>query len=391
MKKLCFLGYQVPAEDEHPGMHVSGNRMQNGLLKALKSAYADLRAVTVYPIAAFPKTRCVWVPEGDIPLGDGLTTHRVPFANVFILKQFTQALSVYRRMLFECREQNADTIICFNAFWIFAAPLMKIRKKTGCRLVCVLADIPFDLPDSYGRFKRWLRKREEAMYSKALPQFDGLIALNAFAAQTFAPDVPCVVMDGGVTEEELEDACKPMQEHRWKQILFTGALEEYNCLREMLEAFCALEDPEATFVVCGDGELSGYVAQMAQKDARIQFRGRVTNEEARSLQRSSGLLMNIRRTQQLEMKVTFPSKVIEYMISGTPVLTSRLNGLGREYEDHLYFAPEEPERLTRTLSEIMALSDEEKYQKAQSARAFIASSRTYTRHIERIVPFLESL
>lgn len=391
MKRITFLGFAINKDDVHLGVHVSGNRMQNGLIEALLEFYGtNLSVLSVYPVASFPKDKRIYIKSGVFKLDCGASAKRIGFINLFVLKQISQAFNVYKSLISVIRKEKSDTIICFNPYWIFAVPLFLIPSKRIKR-VCIIADIPVTIPLNYGAIKRAFRKYEIKSYYKTIKKFDGLVVLNKEVLNEFAPDLPYVVMDGGIAEDEI--LLPPLSEcdHKWNQIVFTGALEPYNCIKEIIDAFLEADVENSNLVICGNGSLSNYVKTIASQNCSVDYHGIVTNDEAKDLQRKSGLLMNIRRPDQFAMRLTFPSKVIEYMLSGTPVLTTHINGLGEEYLDHMYTTEATVSDIAHAIKEICSLPVEDRAQKGIAAREFIVRNKTYRKHCEKIIPFIEGM
>ena len=48
------------------------------------------------------------------------------------------------------------------------------------------------------------------------------------------------------------------------------------------------------------------------------------------------LLINLRNPEDKYTKYSFPSKTFEYMVSGTPFFTTKLEGIPSEYYNYLY-------------------------------------------------------
>ena len=47
-------------------------------------------------------------------------------------------------------------------------------------------------------------------------------------------------------------------------------------------------------------------------------------------------MLNIRNDEDIYTKYSFPSKMVEYLLSGTPLLTTKLSGIPDEYYDYCY-------------------------------------------------------
>ena len=71
-------------------------------------------------------------------------------------------------------------------------------------------------------------------------------------------------------------------------------------------------------------------------------------------------MINPRSTLDDFTKYSFPSKTIEYMYSGTPLLTTRLKGIPNEYFDFVFSAENNTEEFfDAAIREALLLSDKE--------------------------------
>ena len=106
-------------------------------------------------------------------------------------------------------------------------------------------------------------------------------------------------------------------------------------------------------------------------------------------QREAWLLINPRKTDDLIAKVTFPSKTFEYMLSGTPVLTTRLNGYSDEYMDKLFFM--ETDSAEDIAKSIILIAQKEEYELREitkRAHTFICETRVWKTQAKKIVNFI---
>ena len=103
------------------------------------------------------------------------------------------------------------------------------------------------------------------------------------------------------------------------------------------------------------------------------------------------LLVNPRPTDAEFVKYSFPSKTMEYMASGTPVLTTDLPGMPREYLPYVNLIRKEtPEGVADALREVLSRSDEELMQQGLQARRFVLETRNNVVQAEKILTMLES-
>ena len=80
---------------------------------------------------------------------------------------------------------------------------------------------------------------------------------------------------------------------------------------------------------------------------------------------------------------------MEYMASGTPVLTTVLPGMPKEYYPYVFFLEDETvEGIARVLPELLAKSDEELFEKGSRARAFVLDQRNNLVQAQKIIQML---
>ena len=101
------------------------------------------------------------------------------------------------------------------------------------------------------------------------------------------------------------------------------------------------------------------------------------------------MLINPRPVGESYTKYSFPSKTIEYMLSGTPLLMTQLEGVPSGYFDHVYSAGDGSfEALRAGLSEAMDATDAQRKEKGERARNFILSRCGAEQQAKRILDFL---
>lgn len=390
--KILFLGYAVAPElaSKLSGASFAGNKMQVNVLREL-SRYEDveLKSITVYPVAAFPRERKVHISKDTIDVVEGVKSLRVPFVNLPVVKQLWQTQAVKRAAK---KLVDKDTIVfTFNLFPQVGLPMVWLKKKFGCKTFCLLADLPIDEnPNSKNFLRNFLRKQFDRKTQKAIAECDRFAVLNKHAMELYAPDKPYIVVEGGVEMEQLKNIPVPAVKAR-KNILYTGSLSEYSGILELMEAMKMVKDHEAVLEIYGGGYLTERVKEIAAEIPNVRYCGRVANTEMLKLQREAYLLVNPRPVEDPIAQVTFPSKMFEYMLSGTPVLTTRLNGLDEEYLKRVFsVADHSPESLAKGIDEVLATDPQELLQKAAEASEFIAKEKNWERQCRRIYDFLNT-
>lgn len=119
-------------------------------------------------------------------------------------------------------------------------------------------------------------------------------------------------------------------------------------VKDLLDAFESIENSSLRLLLCGSGDLNKYICELSKKDKRIIYKGQVTPEESLSWVKAADLLVNPRKDEGEYTKYSFPSKNIEYLLSGNPVLAYKLAGMSDNYK---YFIFEIKSSISKAMSE----------------------------------------
>ena len=312
MKKIVYLGYVVKPEEANraSGASVAGNKMQWNVVKNL-SQYDDVEitCVTISPLAAFPHDKKIYQRHQIEMLLEGVRSIKISFCNLPVIKQFWQVCSVYRTTKKMVQDLDADILFTFNLFPQVGIPMRWIKKKfPRLKTVCLLADLPIDDNTNRKGFSTILRKLFEKSTWKSMKNCDKYIVLNKHVIEKYLPKKQYIVIDGGIDEDDVKRYENFIQKSNEYNVLFCGALTEYNGILNLLEAMDYLKDTDIILDIYGGGYLEETVKAAAKKNPKIHFHGRVSNQEVMQKQREAWLLINPRIVDDPIALVTFPSK-----------------------------------------------------------------------------------
>ena len=160
-------------------------------------------------------------------------------------------------------------------------------------------------------------------------------------------------------------------------------------LGNLVEGFRNADLPNAQLHIYGPGDYVKELQQIAAEDPRVFYGGMLLNKEIVEKEQEATLLVNPRPTNEEYVKYSFPSKTMEYMASGTPVLTTVLPGMPKEYYPYVFFLEDETaEGIARILPELLAKTEEELFEKGSRARAFVLDQRNNLVQAQKIIQML---
>lgn len=370
--------------------------MQLGIIKGLFAFFSQKMSIlTEFPVAAYPKERVIYIDGGIIDLTKEINARKVPFLNLFALKQVTLIVNAFIQV---CKWVVADrgepkVVLCFNAFPYVALPVLWAAKIFKFKTICILADLPIEVLER-GFLGRIARRVEVASTKRSIRRFDGLVVLNEHAVVEYALGSNYIVIDGGFDLEDLKygDRSAPKGSGECLRVVYSGAIIEYNGIINLLEAAKKVKNNKFKLEIYGDGPLVQHVNDICKEDPRISYMGIRSNSEIMKIQQNAALLVNPRPVGEAVSKFTFPSKVIEYMLSGTPVITTKLNGLTDEYLRHMFvFEDETPERMAQAIDSILSRDKADLRQKAILAREFVIKEKNWPTQSKKIIRFIKRI
>jgi len=400
--ELAFAGSVVPpgmAEGSH-AFSPAGNKFQTNLLCHLAAgAGTRIEAFSMRPLSAWPRDRVVSFRGERTEVG-GVPTTLLPFVNLRGIKEGSLAAGFYTKLRrWAARSAGAPrALLVYNVFSPLSLPVLAAARASGVPAVAVVADLPFDTYPPRG-FRGLLERMERRAQPAALRRFDGLVVLTPHTAHEHAPGVPWMLMEGALPAAEAaagrgdpSTAGAPAPGER--VVMYSGMLNEMNGIPLLLESFARLAEPGWRLWVYGGGPLDAAVRAAARRDPRITLHPWDVVPEAEVLrrQRQAHVLVNPRPSSHRANRYSFPSKLLEYLASGTPVVSTVPPGIPAEYHPHLLVpADESPDGIAAALRRAAHLSDAECALRAGRARAWLLREKTWERQAERIAGFLRSV
>ena len=350
------------------------------LIRGLAENGADVECVSGLPINR-SVTKRLLIREPDEQEGN-IRYHYLKTINLPLFRQ----LGIFFGSLFfvwkqKKKRQNVIFCDCLNLANAFGMLWGSKIKKIP--IVYIVTDLP---EFQRNRFLRWVNER---MFKRA----DGFIFLTEQMNQKVnAKGKPYIVLEGHCDcklGEVSFDEKYEILTHK-KIILYAGSLLKLYGIQNLVEGFLAAGLDDAELHIYGDGDYRPELEQICEQHKQIRYGGVCPNDKIVYEEQRVALLVNPRPSAPEYTKYSFPSKNMEYMVSGTPVLTTDLPGMPREYLPYVYLIREEsPEGIANDLRQILLFSSEERYRKGLDARNFVLNRKSYLIQAKKIIQFLQ--
>ena len=172
------------------------------------------------------------------------------------------------------------------------------------------------------------------------------------------------------------------------RIVYTGNLHERYGILKVAEAVGQL-GKEFELVICGDGDSKEKLISLTKKYSNIKFNGMLPNKEVIELQQTADLLVNSMPNFGRHTELSFPSKLMEYMVQARPVVCFKVSGIPDEYDEYLmYFDKNSIESIKNKIKEIAEMPFEDRKKIAEKNRNFILSKKNQIVQTQRIIDFI---
>ncbi|MEG2278213.1 MAG: glycosyltransferase, partial [Odoribacter sp.] len=203
--------------------------------------------------------------------------------------------------------------------------------------------------------------------------------------------VPYIVIEGIINSFPIQNIKK--DQNNTKKILFyAGSLCKRYGILNLLQAFIATTNPSFQLWICGTGDAKSLVMDYQNKDNRIKYYGQLRHEKILEMQIEATLLINPRTSEGEYTMYSFPSKTMEYMLSGTPVLMNYLSGIPMEYYPYLKLLKDESiETLTEAIDYTLNQPASELIRFGEIAREFVLKNKDTKEQGRKIYQLLYSL
>lgn len=202
---------------------------------------------------------------------------------------------------------------------------------------------------------------------------------------------PCMLTKIGHSEKENFLVFKDKKNIR-KKIVYTGTLISYDGIQELLEAVTILPKNKYELYIYGRGPLLDLVKEYQSRYENIFYCGYLENNKIKKVLNQADILMNIRTSNSYTDIFGFPSKLIEYLLSGTPVISTNFKTLPEEISGFLYITENETSKsIANEILKLEKLDFSIIEKNSKLAYDFIFNNYTYENIVNEMIKFINSI
>lgn len=377
------------------GYQFAAQNLQEALIDGLMGNGVEPMVLSIPALSTFPfGYKRLFVKGADFSfegrkIGESFGFLNIPFLNNVSDKRILKSID---RWFTSTRGEHC--IIVYALLY----PQMNIaveakKRHPDIKISIIVPDLTRFM--SYNRIVTLLGvdKKMNERIDALIPQFDGFVVL----AKPMIKDLgiegkPNLIIEGIYRQaSKIED--KTIERGKDKKIIFYGgALSLRYGIADLIDAFKQIKGNDYRLWLCGTGDAVPYILSSATMDKRISYKGVVSRKDVEHMMKQATLLVNPRHSNEEFTKYSFPSKTLDYMASGTPVLMSHLESIPSEYDDFLfYFKDESKDGMAKSMKEVCEMDAVLLRSKGERAQSFIFEKKNPISQVKEIVNLIERI
>ncbi len=352
----------------------------------------ELNIISAYPTNRKWSKKIFFASETEYI--NNLRYKYVSFFNIPLVRQ----IGIYFATIKEIRQKikKDSVIVCDIWNQTFSKAARKMAKKYNVPVVGIVTDVPGYRSDAYKDnrlsikqiISDWVEKNSVINMSK----FDGYLLLTKDMEKVVNPlNKPSIILEGHA-DEQMASIKKFPPKNNPKIVMYAGTIHREYAIPEMVDAFLKGNYLDWELHIYGKGNYSDELSVIAQENKNIVYHGLIPNNEIVEAQLKACLIINPRPVKGEYVKYSFPSKTLEAMASGTPLLTTKLPGIPKDYYPYIYLFEDDSEAaFISGFEETLKISEKDLQNKGKKAREFAMNNKNNIVQAAHFCLFLQKL
>lgn len=357
----------------------------------LKNPSATLNVLSIPSLSTYPKgcgivkvKDCPFVFEDKI-IGESYGFFNIPFFN----HKYQSRVDKYIDGWYAASSDTKTIIVYAMLKQQMLYAVEAKRRHPDIRLCLIIPDLPMYMACNKYYKLLGMQKHDMKVIESLLHLFDYYVVLaEPMVNKLRIQDKPHAVIEG--IYSEMKSSSEKNPKFAKKTIMYAGGIVSRYGVFDLIEAFHRIKNEEVRLLLCGPCPEMEKLNDYLNSDKRIEYRGLVSTTEVRRLQKQVTLLVNPRHSTEDFTKYSFPSKTLEYMASGTPVLMSNLPSMPNEYKGYLYlFDDETIDGMRSRIEEVLSFDIHLLSIKGGQAKDYILKFKNSRSQTRKIIDLIE--
>ena len=321
----------------------------------------------------------------------------ISFINIPIFKQISKSINIAKEVK-KIIKNNRD---CNFVFYIYSmtTPLMRAAKtinyfrkkyKLNIKVIQIVPDLPEYMNFSKRNLLWKIAKKFDIKYLYHLKKYiDKFVLFSPYMAEKLSISDNSFIVIEGMVDPSITNYLNNASKNE-KVLMYAGSIHKDYGIYDLIEAFGTASIKGFKLHLYGNCPNIEELNKAINKYNNIKYFGSISREKILDLESKALLLVNPRKPFKDFTKYSFPSKTMEYLLSGTPVLMYKLKSIPKEYDDYIFYIDEKSDNgLKDALQNICNMDTKILKEKGNQAVRFVVDNKSNVVQCKRILEFIE--
>jgi glycosyltransferase involved in cell wall biosynthesis len=362
--------------------------LTQGLAKHIDNCTVSV--ISSIPVTYSSNKKLVW--NHDAEEVEQVYFEYIKFINLPFVRSIIITINLFFSVFRWCLKNRKKNIVIISDMLFLSGSFSALiaAKLTKTKITAIVTDIPelMKPASSYAfSFKRFCF---EKVIFLIMPRFNSYILFTEQMNIIVNPQSkPYIVIEGLVDNDMRKMSNDISDKEDVRVIMYAGGVFEKYGIKKLIEGFSKLEHTDVRLDIYGAGDMIDQIDEYSKKDKRVNYKGILHNRDIVQKEIQATLLVNPRFSTEKFSQYSFPSKNMEYMVSGTPIVTTKLPGMPQEYYPFVYLINNESEEgIYETLSFLLKKTNKEHNEFGLKSKEFVLQEKNNHKQALRLISFL---
>ena len=387
MSDIVFVGACFPEQslneliEKNDITDIAANVFGQKLCRCLSKVFSSVFVINEHKKTRFPYSSKICV-KSRVDEFENIYYYSYSYINIVYFDRFSKAERIKKLIL----KTKPRIVFVYSMHTPYLKPVIELKASLKYKVILIVPDLPEYMSNRRSRIAVFLKNRDIKKVYDLAKQVDGYIVLTKYMLEKLITNNKKTLILEGIADdfkfEELDES------EREDYILYSGSVSKAYGLPEFIRYYIESDIKEKLYI-CGSGTYVEELKDIVLKNPQIKYLGVMKRNDLKDLQRRACLLVNPRSNADEYTKYSFPSKTMEYLSSGTPVMMEHLKGIPEEYYD--YITVVENGDWVKALKSFSRCDKSVLNKRAVSAARFIQNKKTIKIQAKRLQSYIEEL
>lgn len=399
--KILWIG-QYASEDIFKEMALKGFKdlaaqvTQSNIINALDELGIPLDTLNAYNIPSSYQDKYVesqiWSRTGnshDMSVGFKNIKY---FSHLLRTKYLKNASKIWA--LKNKTTKNVIIIVCgMNSSRLSAA--IKVKSIIPNAAICLIVpDLPQYMDMAMSITKKVLKRVDWINIKWQLRFVDKYILFTKHMAKFLKlSEHNWMVMEGSISSKDIISRTEIDSSGNKITVMYSGKIDKRYGVIELLRAIQLIKNEDYEFWFTGFGNAVAEIEKQSKVDHRIRYLGFLPSREVLlQKQQEATMLINTRLPTEDGSAYCFPSKLFEYMASGRPVLSFKIDGIPDEYFKYLIKMNSlSAEDISEAIQFVGDLPEDGRKKIGSEAKEYVLTNKSSLKQAKGMLKFLDKI